>query len=446
MIQSPLRLTIFRLLQSEKVDASYDSEPLDLEAYESRGARIQSWLRRVISLKNRTLHLVHWVIDPPHKTALNGSKRKRIAYVKRGRWSYINLSIVKLLNEQFPEYDVESIDIVDDILRQNKAVILANLFYIFKLYGCDILRGRRSIHSCFYRTPYIFNKTKQLVRNHLGGNAAQYVFTFQTQSLYDASVEGVPHFVYTDHTHLSNLYYPAFDPDQLFAREWIDLERNIYRNALRIFLMSSHVKNSVVQHYACDSARVQCVYAGCNIEFRPLLLDNDDYRNKQILFVGVDWKRKGGPELVEAFKLVLKKIPDARLTIVGSSPDIRHPQIKVIGKVPIRDINQYLIQASVLCLPSKIEPFGIVTIEAFIHKLPVVATRIGALPDLIVDGQSGRLVAPNDIHGLADALIELLSDPEKCRRFGEQGYQIVKDNYSWEAVGTRLRCEILSTF
>jgi glycosyltransferase involved in cell wall biosynthesis len=428
------------------VDASYENEAGDLHDYESRGSRVHAWLGKVISLKNRTLHLAHWVLDPPKKTTLNGNSRKRIAYIKRGRWSYINLSIIKLLAEKFPEYDVEAIDMVDDILRQNKKVILANLFHIFRLYGRDILRGRRSVHSCFYRTPYIFNKTKQLVRDRIAGNTARYAFTFQTQSLYDASVEGLPHFVYTDHTHLSNLLYPAFERKKLFSREWIDLERNIYRNALRIFIMSSHVKQSVVQHYACDSERVSCVFAGCNIEFRPLLLDNDDYRNKRILFIGVDWERKGGPELVEAFKLVLKKIPDARLTIVGCSPNIRHPQIDVIGRVPIRSINQYLIQASLLCLPTKIEPFGIVTIEAFIHKLPVVATRIGALPDLVVDGKSGRLVAPDDIRGLADALGELLSDPEKCRNFGEHGYQIVKDNYSWEAVGTRLRHEIMSTF
>jgi len=427
------------------MDASYESEAVDIQAYESHGRWFQSLLQRAISLKNRTMHLVHWVFDPPHKSTLNGSTRKRIAYIKRGRWSYININIVKLLNENFPDYDVEPIDMVEDILRQNKTVIVANLFYVFQLYGRDILRGRRSIHGCFYRTPYIFNKIKQLVRNHIEGEPAQYAFTFQTQSLYDASVEGLPHFVYTDHTHLSNLYYPGFDRSQLYAHEWIDLERNIYRNALKTFIMSSHVKNSVVQHYACDSKRVTCVYAGCNIEFRPLLLDNDDYRNKRILFIGVDWERKGGPELVEAFKLLLKKIPDARLTIVGCSPDIRHPQIEVIGRVPISDINQHLIQASVLCLPTKIEPFGIVTIEAFIHKLPVVATRIGALPDLIVDGESGRLVAPDDIRGLADALIELLSDPEKCRSFGEHGYQIVKDNYSWQAVGARLKSEIGST-
>jgi len=100
------------------------------------------------------MHALHWVFDPPQKPVqLNGSKRKRIAYIKRGRWSYINLSIVKLLNENFPEFDVEAIDVVEDILRQNKGIVFANLYFVLRMYGWDILCGRRTVHQCFYRTP-----------------------------------------------------------------------------------------------------------------------------------------------------------------------------------------------------------------------------------------------------------------------------------------------------
>jgi glycosyltransferase involved in cell wall biosynthesis len=427
------------------VDAISENLSEDLHAFETRGTWIQTIFRKVVSLKNRTVHLAHWVFDPPRKPGLNGSSRKRIGYIKRGNFSYTNVRVGELLHERFAEYDFESIDLVEDILRAHKRVVIINVFHIFRMYGRDILLRRRSVQNCFYRTPYIFNKIKELIRERISRNAAKYVFTFQTQSLYDASVEGVPHFVYTDHTHLSNLYYPGFDREQLYSRNWIDLERNIYRNARKTFIMSNHVKHSVEQHYACDSRHVSCVYAGCNIELRPLLLDNDDYQNKRILFIGVDWERKGGPELIEAFKLVLAKIPDARLTIVGSSPEVSLPQVEVIGRIPIGEINRHFIRASVFCLPTKIEPFGIVTIEAFIHKIPVVATRIGALPDLILDGESGRLVDPEDVKGLADALIELLQDPEKCKMFGERGHEIIKSRYSWQTVGARLKNEIDST-
>ena len=71
---------------------------------------------------------------------------------------------------------------------------------------------------CFWRTPFIFQKTRQLLRAMLAPRREEFAFSVQTQSLYDASLPGLPHFVYTDHTHLANLGYPAFSRDRLFAR------------------------------------------------------------------------------------------------------------------------------------------------------------------------------------------------------------------------------------
>ena len=93
-------------------------------------------------------------------------------------------------------------------------------------------------------------------------------------------------------------------------------------------------------------------------------------------------------------------------------------------------------------MPSKVEPFGIACIEALINKIPVVATRINALADMVEDGVSGLLVEHGDVPALARALIQLLSDPAKCRRFGEHGHRAMLDRYSWGAVGVRIRAEI----
>lgn len=398
-------------------------------------------LRKSAALKTRTLRLMHLIFDVP-KIDAKTSARKRIAFIKRGRFSYINVSVGELLQEQFPEYDIEHIDLFEHVLMRNKIAMLANVLHVLRLYGWDIVRRRRTLQNCFYRTPYIFRKIKELIREHLGPRLEGYVFSFQTQSLYDASIEGLPHFVYTDHTHLTNLYYPGFERGQLYAPAWIDLEKDIYRNAQKTFLMSSHVRRSIVEQYAGDASRIACVYAGSNLDDRSLPLENDGYRNKHILFVGVEWERKGGPQLLEAFARVLQRHPDAQLTIVGCSPCVDLPNVHVAGRVPLTQVKQHLVKASVLCLPTRIEPFGIVSIEAAIHKIPVVATRIGALPDVVEEGKSGRLVEVDNVQALADALAELISDPEKCRAFGEHGYRHVKDFYSWHAVGERVRQEI----
>ncbi len=393
--------------------------------------------------RTRLWRALLWLLVPVPKVAYPApGPKKRIAFIKRGPFSHTNTRVGELLARHFPEYLLEPIDLDEQILRREKGVVLLNILHVFRFYGWDILRGRRSVRACFYRTPFIFRQIKTLLAEHLEPIRSQLVFSIQTQSLYDASVPGLPHFVYTDHTHLANLYYPTFDSSLLFSREWIDFERDVYRSATRVFIMSHHVARSIIEHYGGDPGRITCIYAGSNVATTPRPLDNDGYRNQRIVFVGVEWERKGGPLLLESFKRVQKALPKASLTIVGSAPKVNLPGVHVVGRVPLPEVETHLLQASVFCMPTKVEPFGIAPIEALAHKIPVVASRIGALPDIIQEGKTGLLVAPESVEDLAAALISLLSDPEKCRRFGELGSHLVKETYSWSAVGLRLKQEI----
>ena len=394
------------------------------------------------SRKSRLKRFLHWLLDPvPEPKALDPA-HKKFAFIKRGRFSYINTRVSELLAEHFPDYELEMVDVEDDVLRRNKGIVAMNVMHVFRIYGWDILRGKRTLRDCFYRTPYIFKQIKLLMGDYLGFRRSEFAFSIQTQSLYDGSVTGLPHFVYTDHTHLTNLYYPAFDAHLLFTRDWIDHESEIYRTASRVFIMSNHVGRSLVEHYGVDPHRVSCVFAGSNVEILPRPLKNSEYRNQHIVFVGVDWERKGGPVLIEAFKLVRQQLPSATLAIVGCEPKISVPGVKIVGRVLLTDVATHLVEASVFCMPTKVEPFGIAPIEALAHKLPVVATRIGALPDVVQHGKSGLLVAADSTDELAIALIGLLSDPDKCRRFGEHGQQMVKECYTWKAVGLQIKAKI----
>ena len=366
---------------------------------------------------------------------------KKIAFIKFGPFSHTNARVSAMLSQSFAEYEVEVID-VGELLGRNQASEFFNLCHILKYYGRDILHRRRTLEECNFRTPYMFGRIRKLMQKRLGRARAPYVFSFQTQSLYDASVPGLPHFVYTDHTHLTNLYYPGFDRAKLFARAWIDLEASLYHNATRVFTMSQHVRRSLLEHYHCEPEQVSCVGVGGNIPDPLVPLQNDNYRNQRILFAGVDWERKGGPDLVAAFKMVLQQLPHARLTIVGCSPRLQLHNCDVVGWVPIEQMANYYAQASVFCLPTLLEPFGIVFVESLLNKIPIVATNLGALPDIVENGKSGYLVEPHNLAELASALGDLLSDAEKCKRFGAYGYQAIVDHYCWSATGKRIRQEI----
>lgn len=79
-------------------------------------------------------------------------------------------------------------------------------------------------------------------------------------------------------------------------------------------------------------------------------------------------------------------------------------------------------------------------------QLPIVGTRVGAVPDFVQDGWNGFLVTPGDVQGIAEALMKLLHNPEQCRQFGERGFALARERYSWEVVGRRLHQHILDKF
>jgi glycosyltransferase involved in cell wall biosynthesis len=367
-------------------------------------------------------------------------KRKRIAFIRPKAWPLANRIVDGVIQEQFPDYEVDVIDI-SRLIRKRPDIILVNSIATALLYGEDIAQGRKKFRIAFWRTPYIFRQVRQLVRNIVSKGG--YTFSFQMQSLFDTSTPGIPHFIYTDHTHLENLNYAA-NRNNLFSPKWIALEKEVYQNAALTFVRSTNVRRSVIEDYGEPEGKVVCVYAGGNAKVSDVKRENSDYTQPNILFVGLDWKRKGGADLLEAFQQVRDRCPKARLTIVGARPEIHIPNCELIGPVEPEELDSYYQQASVFCLPTHLEPFGIVFIEAMTAHLPIVATRLGAIPDFVEEGKNGLLVEPGDVHRLADALLKLLENPQLCRSFGEHSFQLTKERYSWGAVGEKFRQNILA--
>jgi glycosyltransferase involved in cell wall biosynthesis len=351
--------------------------------------------------------------------------------------AFSSQSVANVLQKEFPDFEIQHIDVIA-LLKNRKDLLLLNLFPLIEEYGQDILLKKKRARRCFLVTSYMFKQIKKLLLDVVSPD--EHLFSFQMQSLFDASQPNLPHFVYTDHTVLANLYYPDVDRREvLYSPKWIELERTIYQNARVVFTRSTNITKSVVEQYGIPGEKVICVYAGSNVDVRDITSYNKDYRNKHILFVGSEWQRKGGDDLVEAFKAILHKHPDAHLTIVGSSPELDLPNCEVVGRVPLKEMKKYYEQASIFCLPTKLEPFGIAFLEAISYQLPVVSTHIGAVPDFVIHGKNGYLVQPGNVPELAQALLNLIDDPDKCSAFGRRGLELVKDRYSWEKVGSKMK-------
>ncbi|EQD44978.1 glycosyl transferase family protein, partial [mine drainage metagenome] len=97
-----------------------------------------------------------------------------------------------------------------------------------------------------------------------------------------------------------------------------------------------------------------------------------------------------------------------------------------------------MTEAEALVLPSEYEAFGLVLLEALAHGTPVIASRVGGIPEFIEPERSGLLVPPGDAAALTDAMEQLRSDPARARQWGRYGREEVVPRYTWEACADRL--------
>ena len=145
----------------------------------------------------------------------------------------------------------------------------------------------------------------------------------------------------------------------------------------------------------------------------------------QALFVGVLERYKNVDGLAEAWRLAAPRVPGVRLRLVGDGT-LRDVVEQLVRDVPEQtswdarltqpEVSDALDDATLLVLPSRSEGMGRVVVEAFCRARPVVATRVGGIPDLVEHERNGLLVDPGDTHALAEALVTVLSEPDLAER------------------------------
>lgn len=159
--------------------------------------------------------------------------------------------------------------------------------------------------------------------------------------------------------------------------------------------------------------------------------------------------------LIRALPQVLDAIPAARLTIIGDGAlrgelEALAQALGVAGHVDFagfvteEELAQAYAGAALFALPSSKEGFGIVYLEAWLRGLPVIASRYGAGGEVVADGVDGFAVDPADIDAMARAMIDLLRDREKARRFAAAGRAKVEQLYSAQAFQRNLEALVLA--
>jgi glycosyltransferase involved in cell wall biosynthesis len=155
--------------------------------------------------------------------------------------------------------------------------------------------------------------------------------------------------------------------------------------------------------------------------------------------------RKGHDVLLRAAPRIIQRFPSARFVIVGEvyrkNVKVRRTLERLVDALDLRehvrfagfrsDIGAVMRMLDLFVFPSKQpEGFGIVQLEAMARGIPVVASTAGGTRDVVVDGETGRLVTPDDSERLAETIIELLNDPERRRAMGQKGRRLVLERFT----------------
>lgn len=229
-------------------------------------------------------------------------------------------------------------------------------------------------------------------------------------------------------------------------------ERDIYEADRGVFVFSDFVKRSLVEDYGIDPKRVTVVYSGVSIDEAELWDTpmEGKFDSPTVLFIGRDFERKGGHEVLAAFAQVKAQIPEAKLVIAGSSPKTSQPGVEVLGFIDQSEpANQQRIldlfrQASLYVMPSHFEPFGIPFCEAMLFHTPCIGTETNAIPEMVKDGLTGYTVPVGAVEALRERMLELLSQPSVSARMGEAGYRFARERFLWRCVADRMTKRIVA--
>ena len=250
-----------------------------------------------------------------------------------------------------------------------------------------------------------------------------------------------------------------------YASSWI--ERTAYQNADGIIAVSESMKRDVGELYEVPFERIRVIPNGIDPEqYRPTFDEEVlkrygvDPEVPFVLFVGRVTRQKGILHLVNAIKHLQ---PGVQVVLCAGAPDTKEIGLEMetaverarggeqnivwIPKmVPKDDIITLYSHAAVFVCPSVYEPFGIINLEAMACETPVVASAVGGIPEIIVPGETGLLVPleagedfePRDPEGfskgLAEAVNELLGNPERAAAMGKASRERVEERFSWRAV------------
>ena len=222
----------------------------------------------------------------------------------------------------------------------------------------------------------------------------------------------------------------------------------VLRRSDRIVANSQAFRRDFLQIFPDLRAKTTVIHNSVNIaELHGLVpKSHDDVHQRYILCVAAHNVKKAIDVLIHAMARIAPEDPSLKLVLVGdghlrkSLEELAvalgvHERIEFLGMQGRTKVAELLHGCEVFVLPSRSEPFGIAIVEALACRKPVVATRVGGIPEIIQDGRNGLLVEPDNSGALAEALMKVLKDENLRKVLAGNGYRTVQEHFRSETTG-----------
>jgi len=311
---------------------------------------------------------------------------------------------------------------------------------------------------------WLFNRsvTRILLKNNIDIYEAHAVSGYHIAKMLQKHKVSKP-FIHIVHGVLADEYLNSFKLEplnprnsftKLFMLHLSKCEKEIAEKATLIVTVSQYSLENINRFYGIEKEKIRVVPNGVDIQrFSPPKKSNNKIEKikseiklktdeKCILFVGNLIPRKGLPLLVDAATNLLKETKRFKIVIVGDGPSrrkiIRYAKKRAVinhfiflGRVDDKMLPDIYNCSDLVVLPSLQEGQGITILEAQATAKPVVACKVGGIPEIVIDGKTGILVRPNSFE-LANAILRLIMDEDLRRKMGENGRKFVCEKYTWE--------------
>lgn len=309
------------------------------------------------------------------------------------------------------------------------------------------LPGKKIVHK---RTHFFSKQYCSIVQKKLETIHADYIFATSSITIAHLADVNTP-VIYTSDATFSSMYhyYPGFENYHAVVKNQAhEIEKMAIERADLVLYPSHWAAESAITYYGVDPAKIHVVPYGANLDSWPKV-DRPEKRKRseecQLLFLGVDWKRKGGDIALQTLiELEQRYGISARLTVVGCSPPsgVDHERMDVLGYLDKNNPEQQakllaLIENSdYLLLPTRAECYGLVFCEASAYGLPSITTNTGGVGTVVRDGVNGYILPLSaSAHEYADKIQFVETHEGAYNALSKSSRRYFEENLNWQKWG-----------